>query len=87
MWLGSAMDGQIKAAQSAELAVDLQAIPERFGQEVASQRTTIRLRLPHHATALRVATITVKHQFDWAEPEDPDDLFKLGTQAQVVLFD
>jgi len=85
---------QIKAAQSAQFAVRLQAIHQRpgglqvqhrLGQECTGQRAAIRLGLPH-ATPLCVAPITVDRQLDLGELEGPDDLFELGREARVVLL-
>lgn len=73
------------AANSAQLAVGLQAIHQRargfqvqyrLGQECTGQRTGICLGLPH-ATTLCVAPITLDRQLDLRELEGANDLFEL----------
>ena len=77
---------QIKTAQSAQLAVCLQAIDQRpsglqiqyrLGKKCTSQRAAILLWAPH-ATTLCIAPITVDRQLDLRELESANDLFELG---------
>jgi hypothetical protein len=78
----------------AQFAVSLQAIHQRtrglqvqdcFGKNCTGQRTAICLGL-HYTTALCIAPITVDRQLYLHELKGPNDLFKLGGQAPVVLL-